>query len=171
MKINLNVIQNLTSNFFILKCKGFVALLVFVLVISYCCYADEVKVQIDQTKLSLNESFTLVFSSSKKNHQQPDFSKLQEDFDILSNNVESHTMIINGKFSEETKWTVHLIPKRAGNLEIPAVTFGQDSSKPLNVEVVKSQAAKPDDAIFVEVELNPSMSVFVQTPLVYTVKL
>lgn len=156
---------------YIKKSKTKITFLLCFLVMSCGCFADEVKVHINQTKLSMNESFTLVFTSSKKNQQQPDFSKLQEDFDLLSNSVEAHTMIINGKFSEETKWTVHLIPKREGNLIIPAVTFGKDSSQPLNVEVVKAQSAKPDDAIFIEVELNPSSSVFVQTPLVYTVKL
>ena len=153
------------------KSKTNVTFLLCFLVMSCCCFADEVKVHINQTKLGLNESFTLVFTSLKKNHQQPDFAKLQEDFDVLSNSVESHTMIINGKFSEETKWTVHLIPKRLGNLIIPAISFGEDSSLPINVEVGTQQLAKPDDAIFVEVELNPSSSVFVQTPLVYTIKL
>jgi len=169
--ISLKLMQNLISNFLIVNCKRYIVFLACLLVMGGNCFADEVKVHINQTKLSLNESFTLVFTSFKKNQQPPDFAKLQEDFDILSNSVEAHTMIINGKFSEEKKWTVHLIPKRLGNLIIPAITFGEDSSLPINLEVGAEKVAKPDDAIFIEVELNPSSSVFVQTPLVYSIKL
>jgi hypothetical protein len=136
-----------------------------------CCYANEVSLQLDREKIALNESFTAQFTTNKKIQGQPDFTPLKADFEILSMNTAQSTTIYNGKYTEETNWILHLMPKREGKLIIPAITFGQASSLPKVLEVSKGEAGKQDENIFIEVELTPPDVVYVETPLICTVRL
>jgi hypothetical protein len=134
-------------------------------------FANEVAVQLDREKVALNESFTAQFTAFRKIQGQPDFSPLQTDFDILSVSTSLRSAFINGKITEETNWILHLMAKHEGKLTIPAIAFGQDSSLPKLVEVSQSDPAKQDETIFIEIELNPNSSVYIETPLICTVRL
>ena len=75
----------------------------------------------------------------------------------------------NGDFSRRTIWSLTLMAKRAGHLEIPAIAFGRDRSKPLAIEVRKDAktGSGTGQELFLEVEAEPK-SPFVQAQVVYS---
>jgi hypothetical protein len=134
-------------------------------------FADNISVSVSQKKVSLNDSFTVIFSTTQSVKGQPDFSPLEENFDILSSSQEFNTSIINGSVSQVTRWKLVLMAKQEGTLAIPSIHFGKEESSSQLIEVSHSSPTKQDDAIFLETDLQPDETAFEQTPLIYTVRL
>ncbi|MFI0434320.1 MAG: BatD family protein [Parachlamydiaceae bacterium] len=134
-------------------------------------YAQNISVSLSQKKVSLNESFTLIFSTHQSVKGQPDFSPLEADFDILSNHQEFNTSIINGAVSQVTRWKLGLMAKQEGTLVIPSIHFGSEVSPQALIEVSQASSAKQDETIFLETEVQPADSAYEQTVLVYNVRL
>lgn len=136
-------------------------------------YAAEIKVQLDRSYVQMDESFTVVFSASDSVDGDPDFSPLQENFRTINRNQSSSIRIINGSMSRETTWTLSLMPRQAGKLQIPAISFGSDKSKPTTVVVRKVPAdvkSQSDQLIFMEVSVEPKQ-IYVQAQIIYTVRI
>ena len=120
--------------------------------------ATEVQVQLDDDTPRVGESFIVSFISAGQDQENPDFSPLQRDFEILQTTRNQTLRIFSGVRRQETRWNLSLVPKRAGRLRLPAVTFGTDSSPEYFIEV---QAAQPvgehsdDGTIFLKVEVQP----------------
>lgn len=134
-------------------------------------FASEITVRLDENKVMVNESFTVVFASNKKIQDQPDFAPLQKDFEIISTSAGLYTSIINGRLTEETRWNVTLVAKHEGTLTIPSIAFGAYSSPAKDIEVTASVAENLDDAIFIETEMKPNTAIYEQTPLIFTIRL
>lgn len=133
--------------------------------------ADGVSVHLSQRKVSLNDAFTVTFSTDRPLKDTPDFTPLEADFDIVSKSHDNSIAIINGQVSQETRWNLVLISKREGNLVIPSIRFGDYSSSPQAIEVIKGIAVKRDNDIYLETELSPKDFVYEQALLTYTVRL
>lgn len=144
---------------------------IFLVVLSIA-NADEIKVKLNRTKVGLNESFNLIFSSNQNTNGQPDFSPLQDDFEILSNSQSFNTSMINGAVKQERTWNLVLMPKHAGQITIPSIQFGQQSSPSKTIEVSENASADKDDkTVFLEAEVNPKSSAYEQTQLIYTIRI
>jgi hypothetical protein len=136
-----------------------------------------IKVAPDRDPVKMDESFSLVFSSEERVDDDPDFSPLAEDFEILGQNQGSQISIVNGKMSNKQEWTLTLSPKRPGSITIPAIAFGSDHSQPGKVTVLEAGAAAPtpsggaadEPEIKLEVEAAPR-NPYVQAQVIYTVK-
>ncbi|MFM8330862.1 MAG: BatD family protein [Candidatus Methylumidiphilus sp.] len=148
-----------------------------------CCWvlfahpvlAATIKATPDRDPVRVDETFNLVFSTAEDVDDDPDFSPLADDFDIVSQNQGSQTSIINGKISQRQEWTLTLSPKRAGRLTIPPIAFGSDRSPAASVTVVDGGAAAPpggDDhaELKLEVEASPK-DPYVQAQVIYTVRI
>ncbi len=116
--------------------------------------AESLTAAVDNATVPLGEVFNLNLSFDGKNgsSMQPDLSVLQKDFNIYSTSSSSQMSYINGHSSEQTDWDIGLMPKREGNLEIPAISIGAYSSKPLKIKVLPagsnvSASAKKNDNI------------------------
>lgn len=133
-------------------------------------FAEGISTKLSSRAVALNESFSITFSSPQ-NVQEPDFSPLLADFDILSSNRGQNISIINGQVAQEVSWNLALMPKHEGDLIIPSIHFGPFSSEPTTIEVISSRAPKSDEALFVEIETHPSSSIYAQTQLIITVRL
>jgi hypothetical protein len=159
----------------ILNCL--IAVLSIMLFISAPALSAVIKVTPDRDPVKMDESFSLVFSSEERVDDDPDFSPLAEDFEILGQNQGSQVSIVNGKMSNRQEWTLTLSPKRSGSITIPAITFGSDHSQPGKVTVLDAGAAAPmasggaadDSEIKLEVEAAPK-NPYVQAQVIYTVK-
>ena len=135
--------------------------------------ADNIKVFTDRNPVRLNESFHLVFEVDNTVSDTPDFTPLQKDFDILNQSQSSQINIINGQQHRSKKWQLTVIAKRAGNLVIPSIHFGNDRSTRSIITVQQTQTSEPGQAspdIFLEVDAEPK-NPYVQSQVIYTVRL
>ena len=134
--------------------------------------AATIEVTPDRNPVPPGESFRLVFSAHGSVDDDPDFTPLQKDFDILSQGRSSQVNIVNGSFSRVTQWTLELMPKQAGELTVPAIHFGTDVSPEIKVSVGGGTAtAVPGNRdLFLELEVGPR-NPYVQAQVLYTVRL
>jgi hypothetical protein len=87
------------------------------------------------SRTSLAENETLVLTVTAESAGFPDLSPLEQDFAILNRGVSTSRRSINGRTSQRTNLTLTLMPKRSGNLTIPAIRFGDQASQPLTIRV------------------------------------
>lgn len=152
--------------------KKFLGSFIYVLCTFIILSADPVKTSPSRKIVSLNESFSVVFSTHERVSAKPDFTALQTDFEILSTSQGQSTQIMNGQVNQEMSWTLTLMPKHLGKLTIPAINFGQSQSLPVSIEVTSATTTDNNDSpLFLETELDPKSAVFEQTQLIYTVRL
>ncbi len=150
------------------------AMLMMTSVFAVLAQAATITVTTDRSSVGLNESFLMVFESKGSVNGKPDFSPLNKNFQILSNNESSNMSIVNGKISSSKKWQLTVLARRAGNLPVPAISFGKDRSQPSSIMVSNarssSSTSKSNQDVFIEVEVEPK-SPYVQSEVIYTVRL
>jgi hypothetical protein len=136
--------------------------------------AAEIKVSVDRNPVNIDESFQIIFTAAESPDDDPDFSPLNQDFDILSQSKSSNSSWINGKSSKTIQWTLTVMAKQAGDLLVPAVKFGDDITQPLPLLVTQGKATgnniHNDEDLFLEVEAIPE-SPYVQSQVLYTMRL
>ncbi len=134
--------------------------------------ATEIKATIDRNPVVVNESFQITFTATESPDDDPDFSVLRENFEILNQSQRSNSSWINGKSSKSIQWILNVMAKQMGELVIPAISFGEDQSQPLTVLVTKSavaSATKNNDDLFLEIDVS-SNKVYVQSQVIYTLR-
>jgi hypothetical protein len=130
-----------------------------------------VTASIDRADIELNESFTLELMTDANIDLQPDISVLEKDFHIGQGNQLSNTMITNGQIRRSKTWSYVLMPKRAGQLMIPSISIGTESSNPLIVDVSEPTYSPPGEAeVFITTEVDYDES-YVQAQVLLTVKI
>lgn len=148
-----------------------VSLFIF-LITSQVALATEIKATLDRNPISVNESVQLTFTATATPDDEPDFSPLEQDFEILNQTQSSQSSWVNGKSTKSIQWILNIMPKNKGNLIIPAVSFGDDSSQPVPLKVLQSQQSNSNQNadIFLEVEASTT-SPFIQQQVLYTLRL
>lgn len=137
--------------------------------------AADISVRVDRSPVALSESFQIVFEADGNVDDDPDFSPLERDFQIISTSQSSRLSIVNGNSSSTRTWTLTALARRTGRLQIPAIAFGSDQSPAGAVEITRAatqpvpQAAQNNE-VFLEVEAQP-LQPFVQQQIVYKVRL
>jgi hypothetical protein len=135
--------------------------------------AANITASVDRNPVQPGESFQLTLDVDGNPDNDPDLSPLNIHFDVLSRSQSSGIQVINGKMSKKFQWTLTLMPKREGEIIIPAIHFGNDKSDPVKLTVTKSMTSgqsKSGDTIFLEVSATPKES-WVQAQIIYTVRL
>lgn len=135
--------------------------------------AADITVHTDRNPAVLQESFQLIFEAVGGVDDDPDFSPLEKDFQVLSTSTSTSMNIVNTKITRTRQWRLTLMPVNAGNLVIPAISFGRDKSPPASLTVIQAGTGAPGrDApdIFIDVEASPG-SAYVQAEVIYNVKL
>ena len=131
----------------------------------------EIEVSLDRNPVQVNESFQLVFTLEQSPDNDPDFSSLQQHFQILGNNRSSSISIINGEYRRSVKYSLQLMPKQVGDFMIPAIRFDNERSKPFQVTVKPSSlASAPQDELVFEV-LADKPEAYVQSQVILTLRL
>jgi hypothetical protein len=150
-----------------------IALLFLVLLtLSIRCYAA-LEVHVDRNPVPLDESFTLTVETDIDTSDEPDFSILENDFDVLGQSSSTSFQFINGQTNRSKKWIVTLMPRNVGKVQIPAFTLSGQSSQPLTVSVTgarQPQAAKQGAEVFLQVDAEPKQA-YVQQQVIYTLRL
>ncbi len=137
--------------------------------------AAQIELQVLPDQIRQNESFRLVYTATGSVDEEPDFSVLTTDFEILSNSSSSSISVINGDYTRSKSWTLDLMARRKGNLVIPPVPFGADLSPAKAIAVSAASAPRPGSGqpaadIFIDTRIEPQ-SPYVQQQAVLKVKL
>ncbi|WKJ90739.1 BatD family protein [Methylomonas montana] len=133
--------------------------------------AAEIEVTVDRNPVGLGESFQITFTASEEPDGSPDFSPLQDNFEIINQQRSSSSSWVNGKSSRSEQWIVNAMAKQAGELLIPPIAFGADNSKPLKLTVSENTVTpQSNDEIFLEVNAAPEKP-YVQSQVLCTLKL
>ncbi len=136
--------------------------------------AADIEVRADRDPVPPGASFHLTFSAHGAVDDDPDFTPLQKDFDILRQGRSSQMNIVNGSFNRVSEWTLEVLPKRSGELPVPAIRFGADASPAITITVAAGgggEAAEAGDGdLFLELEVTPH-NPYVREQVLYTVRL
>jgi len=153
--------------------SGFFFVLILLSALSGFAKAAQITVSTDRNPVSIDESFHIIFTADESPDEDPDFSPLEQDFEILGQSSSSNSSWINGKSSKTIQWTLTVMAKQVGSLIIPAIKFGSDMSQNSTIQVNKGDAdknVKTDDELFLDVEATP-LNPYVQSQILYTLKL
>jgi hypothetical protein len=128
--------------------------------------------RIDRNDIQLEETVNLVLRVDTNDPAgKPDLSVLNNDFHLLSNSQSSRHMVTNGRTQSWTEWHITLMPKHIGQLHIPAITIGKESTRPIDLRVTQtSKSDQQTQAVFLESELS-QQRVYVQQQLLFTVRI
>ncbi|MBT8126474.1 MAG: BatD family protein [Gammaproteobacteria bacterium] len=152
----------------------YLSLFVLLLISSQALAAANITARLSHNPVSIDESFHLIFEADSNVDDDPDFSVLSKDFEILSSSQSTNMRSINGSWSLKKSWDLVLISRRAGVFTIPPVPFGADSSPAIRISVKSStsnntQGSSGKDAFFLEVSTDRK-SARVQSEIIYTVR-
>ena len=130
-----------------------------------------VRAQVDRLTVDLNESFMLELVVDSNTNLEPDLSALEADFYVGQISQLSNTSIFNGEIRRSRTWTIALMPKRTGLLQIPAIRIGTEESAPVSINVNEPSAAPPGEAdVFVTSEVDQAET-YVQAQVLYRIKI
>ncbi len=134
--------------------------------------AVEIKASLDRNPISLNESVQLTYTATESPDAEPDFGPLQKDFDILNQSKRSNSSWVNGQSTRAIQWILNIMPKRTGDIFIPTISFGDDSSQMTKLVVLDIADAEDNrtDELFLQATVS-SESPYVQSQVLYTLKL
>jgi hypothetical protein len=134
--------------------------------------SDELTATVDRQTVSIDETLTLrVRYTGQTRSGQPDFSLLEEHFDIINRQQSNQISTINGVVSAFTEWTLTIAPKRKGKLLIPSFKYNGNFSDAIEITVTEA-AAHPDQLknVFVETDVSQE-EIYVQQQLILTYRL
>lgn len=151
---------------------------IILLLISTQILAANITVRLSHDPVSMDESFHLIYEADSSVDDDPDFSVLAKDFEILGSAQSTNMRMVNGNWSLKKSWDLTLISKEAGVFTIPPIPFGKDQSPSLRVTVKPSGSQNIPDTgttssinpLFVDVKTD-TKSTWVQSEIIYTVKL
>ena len=109
-------------------------LLSFLLVSFIQIASAVVPASVDRSTVEQGQSFTLNIDISKASGE-PNLSALQQNFEILSTGSSSQTNIVNGSISSQKTYSIMLMPKTSGQIQIPAIRVGNDVTTPITIDV------------------------------------
>ena len=117
-----------------------------------------VQAELDRNRIVEGETVTLTFrTDDPKQNMDADFSALERDFTILDQRSETQLSIVNGQQTAVVRLILTVEPRRSGQFQIPAVTFGDSSTRPLALNVEPAPQLEPGalPPVFIEAEIRP----------------
>ncbi|MGB0468860.1 MAG: BatD family protein [Pontibacterium sp.] len=145
-------------------------LLVVLLLISFNVQAM-VSSRVDPAIIEQGETVRLAIDMEGRDQDSVALESLQKDFDILARSQQSSTVIRNGRIESKTELVLTLLPKRAGDLEIPALEIDGDKTRPHLVIVRPVKQLSAAEGGFEMMATLSSQTPRVQQPLVYQMSL
>ncbi len=140
------------------------------LLCSLAVQAAEVKLRVEPDPPTANESFQLVFETEGAVDDEPDFSPLEHDFQILGRNQQTALELINGRHTRRIVWSLTVMPRHAAPLVVPPIAFGNLKTSPRQITVASPAATGADDGLVLEAEIN-TRTPYVQQEVEYTIRL
>lgn len=149
-----------------------IALLLVILLLHSPSLWAEVTATTDRSVLSIDETVSLEIKS-KNSSGEPDLSILEKDFQILGRSQSQNYSLINGKASRTHIWNVSLLPRKTGEITIPAINVGNEVTNPIHL-VIKKQSTNPGlegKDVFLKLVLSDNEKRFVQQQIIVKIQL
>ncbi len=150
-----------------------VAGLIFIAASARCA----VRATVDTTSIGADATLELMLEHDGQTSAEPDLSPLRQDFDVLSTSRSSSVQIVNGSMTSSVRVELSLSPKHSGQVRIPAITWGNDKSDPIVVNVNSASQGNPQaqnpaasGRVFLKTSIEPRQS-YVQAEVDLTVRL
>ena len=94
-----------------------------------------VTASVNQTQIGPADVLELTLQKEGRSQANADLTPLKKDFDVLGTSTGSSIQIINGSMSSTTTLSLQLSPNRSGKMQIPAITWDGESTRPIAIEV------------------------------------
>ena len=136
-------------------------------------FAATFSAQINVNPVLLSDSFQLTYIAEGSVDDDPDFSPIRKDFDIIGTSQSNNVSMINGDFKRTKKWILSLRAKNSGTFRVPPIAFGNEQAPEVEINVKKvapSNVIGSTQDFIVELEAS-SKSVFIQEQVIVTVRL
>lgn len=130
----------------------------------------EVTARVDRADVELNESLKLKIFINSDIDLEPDISVLEQDFSIGQTAHIGNTITADGQVQRRNTWTFVLMPKRAGQIVIPAMQLGGEQTDPLTIVVRESTYKPPGEADIFVTATADSETTYVKAQLLLTIK-
>lgn len=144
----------------------FIACLFFV----SSCFAS-VELILKPNPVSVDEEVQLIIkqkgSSSRDSAGLPDISLLDKDFQIVGTQQSMSYQVINGVAQQENIWTIILLPKHTGDLTIPSLKIGNETTTPQVLQVLKTKAQETSQNLQQEKMVFLDWSIEPKTPMLH----
>ncbi|MEH6466188.1 MAG: BatD family protein [Porticoccus sp.] len=138
---------------------------------STAALADTFTASVDRNQLGKGETLELLVQYDGQTTSDPDFTPLNDDFEVLSQQQKNKFSIMNGNSTSYTEWRLQLLPRRTGKLQIPSLSFKGVDSKAITLKVEnRPQTSSSTQPVFVETDLDKS-SAYVQEQLLITFRI
>lgn len=154
-------------------------LLIFSVFASSVVQAANITVSTSRNPVALDDSFHLIYEADSSVDDDPDFSPIYKNFDVLNSSQSTNMRSINGNWSMKKTWDLAVIAKDVGKFNIPPIAFGKDTSPAIQITITNSSSpnsVSPDGQasipakIFLESSIDKKTG-WVQSQLIYTVRL
>lgn len=146
----------------------------FILLVSFSnIHAATITAKLDVSPVLVNDTFRLTYTAAGSVDDDPDFSPINKDFELLGTQQSSNMSMINGNITRSKTWTLTLIAKEKGIFTIPAISFGSDQAPKVNVvvkDIPTSNSATPNQDFILELESSKHIG-FIQEQFIITVRL
>lgn len=132
----------------------------------------EFSVYPDRFSITEGETILLTVEVDQRTASRPDFSPLTQDFHFLGSKQMTVSSYANGENQNTTRWKILLRPRRAGDLQIPALQMNNEFSQPQLISVAGTSGAAAlvshDDYLESSVDSN---EVYQNSQLLYSTRL
>jgi hypothetical protein len=100
-----------------------------------------VRASLDNSEVPAGDNVELTLERDGQTGEQPDFTPLEQDFDVLATSRSTSVQIINGSMSSTVQIHLTLAPKHGGKLTVPSLEWAGEQSPALALTVTGSAAA------------------------------
>jgi hypothetical protein len=135
--------------------------------------ADTLTTSVDRNQLGKGETLELLVQLDRQTTSDPDFTPLNDDFEVLSRQQKNKYSLMNGNSTSYTEWRLQLLPKKTGKLQIPSLSFKGVVSTPITLQVEdrpQTSTTTGNQPVFVETDVDKS-SAYVQEQLLITFRI
>lgn len=113
----------------------------------------QVSTHIQNTRINQGESLRVRYEANAAGW--PDLSPLEQDFIIQGRNTQQSSRTINGRTSRRIVLSLSLLPKRSGELTLPALNFAGERSRSATITVKPSATTMEPESIDQPTALMP----------------
>ncbi len=147
-------------------------LLTLLLVLMALPAQARVEALLSHKSTQLDQPVRLTLQTDTDQEINPNLSALETDFEILGRSTQQSISVVNGTMSSKRALILTLLPKRAGNLAIPPLMIGAESTVALNLNVSPQGQGSTQDAgsqAFMELTVDKP-SAYIEEAVILTLK-